>query len=257
VGGGGSGAAVHSDSVLEISGLTKAFGAFHAIDGLDLRVRPGAIHGVIGPNGAGKSTLFNVITGHLKPSSGSVCFEGREIGGRSPHEVARSGFARAFQVTNVFPRLSVIENVTCAVLARTRQCLRFGRRVPAAAVDEARDVLASVGLEAIAGAEARTLSHGDQRALEIALALATEPRLLLLDEPTAGMSPWETERMVSLVRTLAQERALTVVLSEHDMTVVWGLSELVTVMHQGRVIVEGPPEVVRQNEQVIEVYLGS
>ncbi len=242
--------------LLETHGLVKAFGGFHAVDNVDLVVNDGEIRSVIGPNGAGKTTLFNVVTGHLRPTHGHVRFAGEDITGKSPHTVTRHGLARAFQITNVFPRMTVLESVQCAVLARRRRTSDFVTWYHRSARDAAMEVIEAVGLVEVAEQEARTLSHGDQRALEVALALATGPRLLLLDEPTAGMSPWETERTVELVRDLARARGLTVLFCEHDMNVVFAISDRITVMHQGRVIAEGVPEEVRQNEEVVRVYLG-
>jgi len=245
-----------AETLLETRALARSFGEFRAVDGVDLAVRAGEIRAVIGPNGAGKTTLFNLVTGHLRPTSGSVTFAGRAITGRPPHLVARAGLARAFQVTNVFPRLRVLECVQYALVVTARRAGDFWSFRHTSTAGEARRVLRDVGLEDLAGAEARTLSHGDQRALEVALALATRPRLLLLDEPTAGMSPWETERTVTLVRSLATETGLTVLFCEHDVDMVFSVADRITVMHQGRVIAEGPPEQVRADEQVNRVYLG-
>jgi len=243
-------------ALLEVRGLVKAFGGFHAVDGVDLTVEEGELRSVIGPNGAGKTTLFNLITGHLRPTTGSVRFAGDEITGKAPHVVTRHGLARAFQITNVFPRMTVLESVQCAIIARRRWTNDFLTWRHRAARDEAFAILETVGLAEAADQEARALSHGDQRALEVALALATGPRLLLLDEPTAGMSPWETERTVALVKDLARTHRLTVLFCEHDMQVVFSISDRITVMHQGRVIAEGLPDEVRGNEDVIRVYLG-
>lgn len=243
--------------LLRAQGLTRAFGAFLAVDGVDLAVRAGSIHSVIGPNGAGKTTLFRLLTGILRPTSGTLELEGRSIGGLPPHVIARMGLAQAFQTTNIFPRLTVLESVRAALVSRHRRTTDmvswFHRRVEA----EAREVLESVGLAESADLESQTLSHGDQRALEVALALAMHPRLLLLDEPTAGMSPFESRRMVHLVQRLARDNGLTVILSEHDMDTVFGISDRVTVMHQGRVLADGPAAEVRANDDVMAIYLGS
>lgn len=243
-------------ALLEVQGLVKAFGGFHAVDGVDLTIEEGELRSVIGPNGAGKTTLFNLITGHLRPTAGSVRFAGDEITGKPPHVVTRHGLARAFQITNVFPRMTVLESVQCAIIARRRWTNDVFSWRHRAVRDEAFAILETVGLAEAAEQEARVLSHGDQRALEVALALATGPRLLLLDEPTAGMSPWETERTVKLVKDLARTHHLTVLFCEHDMQVVFSISDRITVMHQGRVIAEGLPDEVRGNEDVIRVYLG-
>jgi branched-chain amino acid transport system ATP-binding protein len=245
------------ETLLDIRSLTKQFDGFTAVDEVDLAVSTGSIHSVIGPNGAGKTTFFRLLTGILRPTRGAVTFGENDITGRRPHVIARHGLTQSFQITNVFPRMSVLESVQVSILARRKRSgdflTLFQRRVES----EARELLEQVGLLEVADAEARTLSHGDQRILEMALALATRPRLLLLDEPTAGMSPFETDRMVDLVTELARTQRLTVLLSEHDMDVVFGISDRVTVLHQGRVVVHGTPEQVQDDKRVIEVYLGS
>jgi branched-chain amino acid transport system ATP-binding protein len=245
--------------ILTAHGLTRQFGGFRAVDGVSFAVRKGSIHSVIGPNGAGKTTLFRLLTGLLRPTSGEVQFKGATISGRKPHVIARRGLAQAFQITNIFPRLSVLESVQTAIVVRRGRGFDFASffHGSAAVRREAMDLLAQVGLADAAGAESGTLSHGDQRALEVALALATGPELLLLDEPTAGMSPWETERTVAMVQDLARAASLTVLFSEHDTDVVFGISERITVMHRGRVIAEGLPEEIRRNPEVVAVYLGT
>ena len=242
--------------LLDVRGLTKVFGGFAAVYEVDLAVRPGTIHSVIGPNGAGKTTLFRLLTGTHRPTSGTIRFDGRDMGGALPHAVSRRGLAQSFQITNVFPRLTVHESVQVAVLARGRRTWNLVSARQDTVSAEASELLSEVGLATVADAQAQTLSHGDQRILEVALALATRPRLLLLDEPTAGMSPAETGRMVSLVTGLAEARGLTVVLSEHDMDIVFGISDEVTVMHRGSVIARGTPAEIREDPQVAEVYLG-
>jgi branched-chain amino acid transport system ATP-binding protein len=247
---------VTAEPLLDIRQLTKVFGGFTAVAEVDLAVRPGTIHSVIGPNGAGKTTLFRAVTGAHRPTRGTVRFDGHDITGARPHLVSRRGLTQSFQITNVFPRLTVLESVQVAILARHRRSgdllSERWRRV----AGEATELMDEVGLAAVAGAQAQTLSHGDQRILEVALALATRPRLLLLDEPTAGMSPAETGRMVDLVTGLAAARGLAVVLCEHDMDIVFGISHEVTVLHRGRVIAHGPPEAVQADPLVAEVYLG-
>ncbi len=243
-------------ALLETRGLVKAFGGLRAVDGVDLVVEQGRIHAVIGPNGAGKTTLFNVITGYLRPTAGRVLFRGQDITGWPPHRVARIGLARTFQITNIFPRLTVLESVQVALAAARGREKDPLSRSDRTFRDEALALLEDVGLVGLADQEARTLSHGDQRALEVALALAIGPKLLILDEPTAGMSPWETERTVDLIYEVARRRGLTVVLCEHDMQVVFKISDWITVMHQGRVIAQGLPDQIRRNETVIQVYLG-
>jgi branched-chain amino acid transport system ATP-binding protein len=243
--------------LLQAQGLSRSFGGFRAVDGVDLTVRAGSIHSVIGPNGAGKTTLFRLLTGILRPTAGTLELDGRSIAGRPPHVIARMGLAQAFQTTNIFPRLSVLESVRAALVSRHRRTADLASWFHRGLEAEAREVLGTVGLAGSADVESQTLSHGDQRALEVALALAMRPRLLLLDEPTAGMSPFESRRMVRLVQRLARENGLTVILSEHDMDTVFGISDRVTVLHQGRVLADGPAPEVRANDEVMAIYLGS
>src|SRR3990172_1029508 len=242
--------------LLEIDNVMKAFGGFQATDGVNLWVEKGSLRSLIGPNGAGKTTLFNQITGYLVPASGRVVFKGEEITGLHPYQISRKGITRAFQIINIFPRLAVLESVQLAILARrghTLRCLAPARKMVR---EEAMAVLETVGLAERAGALARELSHGDQRVLELALALAGEPGLLLLDEPMAGMSPFERVKVTELIQRIHQDRRLTILFCEHDMDVVFGISERVTVLHQGRVIAEGKPEDIKRNEEVHMVYLG-
>lgn len=243
-------------NVLEVSDLRKTFGGFNAVDGVSFSVKKGDIHAVIGPNGAGKTTMFNLVSGHLRPTTGRVRFNGADITGRRPDVLARQGLTRAFQITTIFPRLTVLESVECAISARMRQAASLlpGRRKKAQR--EAQQLIESVGLAALGDTVASTLSHGDQRTLEVALALAAQPRLLLLDEPTAGMSPWETKRMVALVKELTRARDLTVLFCEHDMNTVFSISDRVTVMHLGQIIADGTPDEVQNDQHVIDVYIG-
>ncbi len=190
--------------LLEIRDLAKSFDGFFAVDGVEMAVAPGTIHSVIGPNGAGKTTFFRLLTGVHRATRGAVRFGGEDITGLRPHLIARRGLTQSFQLTNVFPRITVLESLQIAILARRRRSADFVTMFQRRVADEARELLARVGLEDAAEAEAQTLSHGDQRVLEVALALAARPRLLLLDEPTAGMSPFETDRMVELITALAE-----------------------------------------------------
>jgi branched-chain amino acid transport system ATP-binding protein len=243
-------------SLLKIQSLVKSFGGFRATDDVNLSVLKGSLCSLIGPNGAGKTTLFNQITGYLVPDSGRVAFRGEEITGLHPYEISRKGITRAFQIINIFPRLTVIESVQLAILAkrgRTLNCFAPARKM---ARGEAMAILETVGLAEQSAMLARELSHGDQRVLELALALAGEPELLLLDEPMAGMSPFERVKVTELIQKIHQERDVTVLFCEHDMDVVFGISERVTVLHQGRVIAEGKPEEIKNNEEVHMVYLG-
>ncbi len=243
-------------TLLRIEHLSRSFGGLRAVDDVSLVVKQGDRHAIIGPNGAGKSTLFNLITGQLKPSSGKVIFDGRDIAGKPPHMTARSGIGRAFQITTIFPKLTVRQNLQYAMLAHAGYTVRpFGiaNRIFSA---EAQDLAEAVGLGAWADLPAGQLSHGDQRAIEIAISLALGSKLVLLDEPTAGMSAYETNRAMELVRRLATERHLTLLFCEHDMSVVFSTARTVTVMHQGRVLTEGTPEEIRRNPDVQKVYLG-
>ena len=242
--------------LLEIDNLMKAFGGFQATDGVNLSVEKGSLRSLIGPNGAGKTTLFNQITGYLVPDSGRVVFKGEEITGLHPYQISRKGITRAFQIINIFPRLTVLESVQLAILAKRGESLKCFAPAKKMVLGEAMAVLETVGLAEHAPALARELSHGDQRVLELALALAGEPELLLLDEPMAGMSPFERVKVTELIQRIHQDRGVTVLFCEHDMDVVFGISERVTVLHQGRVIAEGKPEDIKKNEEVHMVYLG-
>ncbi len=243
-------------ALLEVKGLQKHFGGLHAVDGVDLAVEPGERRAVIGPNGAGKTTLFNLITGYLRPDAGTVTFSGADITGLPTYRVARAGIGRAFQITSIFPGLTVRENVQLGIVARKRESARPFGNVRGRHSDEVDSILDAVGLDATASERAGNLSHGDQRALELAISLALEPELLLLDEPTAGMAPAETDRTMRLVRRIADERKLTVLFCEHDMEVVFGTADRILVMHQGRPLAEGTPEEIRSNPEVRSVYLG-
>lgn len=244
--------------LLETSNLTKSFGRMVAVDHVDLTVHAGELTAIIGPNGAGKTTLFNVVTGKLRPTAGRVRLQDDDITGLPPHAVIRRGIGRSFQVTNLFPGLSVLDSVGVAVLSQRGLT---GRILPSriraqAAQEEAVRLLQELGLEGHGHQPCGTLSHADQRAVEIGLALAARPRLLLLDEPTAGMGPEETAAMVGLLRGLARRDGLTLLLVEHDMRVVFALAERIVVMHQGRIIADGPPASIREDAGVRKAYLG-
>jgi ABC-type branched-subunit amino acid transport system ATPase component/ABC-type branched-subunit amino acid transport system permease subunit len=244
------------EPLLVVRGLTRSFGGLVAVRDVDLVVHAGDRHAIIGPNGAGKSTLFNLITGRLRPDTGRVTFAGRDITGRAPHAIARSGIGRAFQITMIFPRLTVLQNLQYALLAHRGYTVRPFGLADRMFRDEALELLEAVGLGPYSGLAAGRLSHGDQRAIELAISLALGSRLLLLDEPTAGMSAFETQKAMELVRRVAQEKRLTLLFCEHDMEVVFGTARTVTVMHQGRVLMEGTPDEVRANGDVRKVYLG-
>jgi ABC-type branched-subunit amino acid transport system ATPase component len=223
---------------------------------VNLSVEPGEFRAIIGPNGAGKSTFFNTLTGLLRPDSGRIAFEDRDITGAPPHRVARRGVARTFQITSVFPDLSALENVQVALLAHARRSWNVWPRARALGAERAQELLALVGLAASAAKPAGTLAHGDQKRLELGIALAGEPRLLLLDEPTAGMAAPERLEAIWLVHGIARKLGLSCVFTEHDMAVVFAVATRITVMHQGRVLAEGTPAEVRARPEVQHVYLG-
>src|SRR5438105_337276 len=242
--------------LLQTEQLTRAFGSLLAVDRVDLTIRRGELRSIIGPNGAGKTTLFRLISGEVRPTGGRIRFDGREITGLPRHLVARLGIAKSYQITNVFPHLSVLENVRVVVQGPARSFDFWSR---ADRLDGARDraveILARVRLERKAGLLAAQLSHGEKRHLELAIALATDPSLLLLDEPTAGMSPEETDETMVLIRELAAGR--TIVLVEHKMKLVMKISDRITVLHQGQVLADGTPEAIRANDLVQRIYLGA
>jgi branched-chain amino acid transport system ATP-binding protein len=242
--------------VLRVVGLSRRFGGVRALDGVNLEVPPGDFRAIIGPNGAGKSTLFNTMTGLTRADGGRVLFEGRDVTGQPPHAMARAGIGRTFQITSVFSDLTVLENLQVALLAHRRSTWSAWRPARFLEVGRAREVLALVGLDARAEHLAGALAHGDQKRLELGIAIALEPRLLLLDEPTAGMAAQERLESIGLVHRIARTLGLTVVFTEHDMAVVFSLATRITVLHQGRVLAEGLPGSVRANPQVQQVYLG-
>jgi branched-chain amino acid transport system ATP-binding protein len=248
---------VTEEFALRLDDVTKAFGGLRAVDGVSLAVRPGERRALIGPNGAGKTTLFNLISGSLPVTAGTITLFGRDVTDTPTHVRAAKGLARTFQITNLFPDLTVLENCLLAVQALTPT--RFAMLRPVGAYTSlharARATLESVGLESVGDALVKNLSHGEQRQLEIALALAGRPRVLLLDEPTAGLSPAESRLMAGLLARL--DPAITVLMIEHDMDIALELSPHVTVLHYGRVIADGPRAEVRRDPQVREIYLGA
>jgi branched-chain amino acid transport system ATP-binding protein len=244
-----------SDIILEARGVGKRFGNFQALSNVSLQFKAGQLCAIIGPNGAGKSTLFNVLSGAFAPTTGQVLFEGHDITGLAQHEYARRGIAKSFQITNIFKQLSVHENVRVAVQMRhSRFNILRPRAALAGVAEEAQALLERVGLGPLADKPSADLAHGQQRCLEVAMALAAEPRLLLMDEPTAGMSPEETTVMMDLITRLSAER--TVILVEHKMKLVMGICERLIVLHHGEFLAEGTPEQIRTNDEVRRVYLG-
>ena len=244
------------EPILRVEALGKRFGGLHALSDVDLSVARGEFRAIIGPNGAGKSTFFNTITGLLRPDSGRVIFEGRDVAGKPPHHLVRQGMGRTFQITSVFQDLSVLENVQVALLAHARRSWDIWQRANALHVERAHELLALVGLAASTALQAGTLAHGDQKRLELAITLAGAPRLLLLDEPTAGMAAQERIESISLVHRVARQLGVSCVFTEHDMAVVFAVATRIVVLHQGRVLAEGTPAEVRASPLVQQVYLG-
>ena len=241
--------------ILEVKAISRYFGKFQALNNIDVAFMPGELTAIIGPNGAGKSTFFNVISGGIPPSTGQVLFEGRDITGLAPHDFARIGIAKSFQITNVFKQISTHENVRVALQMRVSrfQILR-PRQDYVELIERADALLARVGLTESRNKLAGDLAHGQQRSLEVAMALACDPKLLLMDEPTAGMSPQESTAMMDLILQLSAER--TVILVEHKMKLVMGLCRRLIVLHHGELLAEGRPDDIRNNAEVKRVYLG-
>jgi branched-chain amino acid transport system ATP-binding protein len=242
--------------MLQVESLIKSFDDFMAVNGANLTVDKGEIVAVIGPNGAGKTTLFNLITGALKRDRGEIIFKGEDISELPAYEICKKGISRSYQIVNIFPRLSVFGNVQVAVLSHQRKSSNLFRPAQNIAVAETRSILESVGLSNKEKSIAGSLSHGDQKILEIAIALGNEPELLILDEPTAGMSPEETQDTMELVKRLANQRGLTILFCEHDMDIVFSIAQSIMVMRHGQTIIQGSPEAVRSNKEVQEAYLG-
>ena len=241
--------------ILEVNGLSKRFGRFVALNNVSARFEPRKLSAIIGPNGAGKSTFFNVVSGAFPPSSGTLAFDGRDITGLAQHEFARIGIAKSFQITTVFQHLTAHENVRVAAQMRHARYQMFKPRAAMAEVSErASALLERVGLADLQQRPASDLAHGQQRALEVAMALASEPVLLLMDEPTAGMSPEETKVMMDLIVALSAERS--VILVEHKMKLVMGICQRLLVLHHGEFLAEGTPDDIRANDEVRRVYLG-
>jgi branched-chain amino acid transport system ATP-binding protein len=243
--------------ILQTHNLTKNFGGLKAVSNVSLGIKENAIHSILGPNGAGKTTLFNLITGAIRPETGTVHFDGNEITGWSPDKLAKIGIVRTFQRTSIFRQLSVLENVSLAIRSRLglNYKLRNSPEVEDSVAEEAFKCLNQVGLENRGDIAASNLAHGYQRALDIAIGLALKPKLILMDEPLAGMSRGDREGIADLVVNLRKELSLTIVMVEHDVGMVMKLSDTITVMQNGRVIAEGTPEVIREDENVKKAYL--
>lgn len=244
--------------ILTIKDLVKSFNGNTVISDVNLSIPEGELSAIIGPNGAGKTTLFNLITGYHLPSRGTIYFEDKSIAGMQPFDIVRLGIARSFQITNIFPKLSVLENVVATVITHQKGNLNFVTPTTKlkSVYDRAYQILKDVGLADRPHRQSGTLAHGNQKILDIALALAMEPKLLLLDEPTAGMSPEERWRTVDLVQRLWEKLKITMLFIEHDMDIVFGISQKVRVLCYGTMLAEGTPKEISKNEKVIEAYLG-
>lgn len=242
--------------MLQVERLRKAFDGFQAITDANLSVPKGEVVAVIGPNGAGKSTLFNLITGHLKADSGHIRFKSEEITNLAPYKICHQGVGRSFQLINIFSSLTVFENIQTAVIAKHHLDRKLFRPAKKLLIEETLEVLESFGLVEFKDHSCSSLSYGDQKVLEIAIALGSKPELLLLDEPTAGMSPDETRRIVNLIKRLSQEEGLTILLTEHDMDLVFDVAQKIMVLHQGQTVAQGLPEDIRNDKSVQNAYLG-
>jgi branched-chain amino acid transport system ATP-binding protein len=243
-------------AILEIKGLKKSFGGLMAVAGIDLQVKQGHIHSIIGPNGAGKSTLFNLITGYYPSDEGRVFYKGGDITNLSPQKIVKMGIGRSFQVTNIFSRMSVFENIQSTVIYRKGEGLNLLSDSRKRYREETGAILSMVGLNEKAQTMAGILSAGDRKRLELGIVLATEPELLLLDEPTCGMSPMETSRTIDLIQEITTQKALTVLFTEHKMDMVFCISSYISVMNFGVIVAAGEPDQIRSNEKVQQIYFG-
>jgi branched-chain amino acid transport system ATP-binding protein len=242
--------------MLSVQQARKSFDHFLAVNEANLEVEKGQVVAVIGPNGAGKSTLFKLITGHLKPDKGRIIFKGEDIAGLPAYTVCRKGMSLSYQVVNIFSRLTVFENVQAAVISHQGRTFNLLTPARSLAVKETKEILEAVGLSGAADRVSGALSHGEQKVLEIAIALGNDPELLILDEPTAGMSPEETFATIGLINRLTKEMGLTILFCEHDMELVFAIADKIMVMQQGITIAQGDPDEIKRNKQVQEAYLG-
>ena len=242
--------------ILETINLLKEFGKLLATNKVNLSVRPGDIHAIIGPNGAGKSTYFNLITGYHLPNSGQVFFKGKDITRLPPFRRCRLGITRSFQITSIYPKMTVYDSVLMALLSYQKKTTHFFSSADKYFKEEVWRILEEVGLADQARIKGDSISHGDKKRLELAVTLGTKPDVLLLDEPTCGMSPEETDSIMGIIKKLVDEKGLTILFTEHDMAVVFGIARRISVLHQGTLIADGTPEEVRASEEVQKIYLG-
>lgn len=243
--------------ILEVRNLKKYYGGISAVNRVSFGLEEGEVSSIIGPNGAGKTTLFNLITGKITPNEGKIFFKKNDISRLAPHEICKQHIGRSFQITNIFPKFTAFENIQIAILSAQDKNKNFYNRANRITKEETvMEILESLGIADKKDVLGGFLSHGDQKRLDIGIALASHPEILLLDEPTAGMSPEETLKMTNLIQRVAKEKGLTILLIEHDMGVVFKISELIRVLHQGTLIACGTPEEIKNNEEVQRVYLG-
>lgn len=242
--------------MLRVEAVKKSFDGFLAVNEADLVVEKGEIIAVIGPNGAGKTTLFNLITGQLRPDTGRIIFKDEDIAGVPPYEICKKGISRSFQIVNIFNRLTVFENVQVAILSHQKKTFNLFSPTRNQVIRETREILDNVVLSDKASKISGSLSHGDQKVLEMAIALGNRPELLILDEPTAGMSPEETSVTIEMIKRLTTDLGLTILFCEHDMELVFSIAHRIMVMQQGRSIIQAKPDQVRDNREVQEAYLG-
>ena len=242
--------------ILQVDNLAKSFDGFIAVAGVSFQVEKGELCSMIGPNGAGKTTLFNMITGQLPMDKGRVVFNGMDISNLPGHKICRLGLGRSFQRINIFSRLTVFENIQAAILTRRGKSLNFFTSVQPLFKEETEEILVSVGLQGHRDAVSGSLAYGFQKQLELGIALAGDPKMLLLDEPTAGMSRQETKATIELIGKIVREKGLTLLFTEHDMSVVFSIAERIMVLHQGQLIASGPPDEVRTNQDVQKIYIG-
>ena len=242
--------------ILQVNNLVKSFNGFMAIAGVNFTVKKGELCAIIGPNGAGKTTLFNLITGHLSMNKGQIFFDDIDISRLKAHKICRLGLGRSFQRINIFSRLTVFENIQAAVLTHRGKSFNFFTSVQPLFQEETHEILERVGLQEHRDEVSGSLAYGFQKQLELGIALAMEPKMLLLDEPTAGMSAQETRATIELIGEIVKEKGLTLLFTEHDMSVVFSISERILVLHQGKLIASGPPDEVRANPDVQRIYMG-
>ncbi|HEX6269017.1 MAG TPA: ABC transporter ATP-binding protein [Anaerolineales bacterium] len=247
-----------ADIIFETINLSKHFGALVAVDSVNLKVRMNSLHAIIGPNGAGKTTFFNLLSGNIEPTNGKVIFKGRDITHQPAYRTIHFGVGRSFQITNIFPNLTVFENIRLAAQALGHDNFKFWQAASyfKGYEDRTREVIEKVGLKDRAQTPARTLPHGDQRKLELGMILAPDPEVLLLDEPTAGMASEQVPELIALIQEIQKAGNKTVMLVEHNMNVVMSVSDVITVMHQGQVLAEGTPSEIASNREVQTAYLG-